>query len=113
MYLYARACVLYIFRAARDPARASEGNFLQQIRHMGKIYDFDLDEQFDYLTFQQYLDVYDADENGGFNISSRLKLVGITRPYTQHTFTRMHTKRTLHFAHFLSTLFFFYFFAFF
>lgn len=42
---------------------------------MGKIYDFDTDEQFDYSTFQQFLDAYDTNDGDGFNISSRLKFV--------------------------------------
>lgn len=48
---------------------------------MGKIFDFDMDEQFDYLAFQQFLDAYDANENGVFNISARLKTVRISNGF--------------------------------
>lgn len=65
------------FRAAKDPQKNSKRSFLQQIRHLGKIYDFDMDEQFDYLGFQQFLDLYDSNNIEPFNISSRLKMVGV------------------------------------
>lgn len=72
-----------------DPRKGSESYHLQNIQQMGKIYDSDVDEHFDYLAFQHFLDIYDAsddDDVDGFNISSRLKFVSLFYVYRPSMF---------------------------
>lgn len=60
------------YRAAADKEKRDEAFFLDGLRNMGKLYDFDSESDgFDFLSFQHILD--ELDEN--FNVTSLLKSV--------------------------------------
>lgn len=62
-----------MFSADADKEKRDEAFFLNGIKHLAKLYDFDAGEQFDYLAFQHILD--GLDEN--FTVISKLREVSV------------------------------------
>lgn len=59
------------FSAALDKEGRDEAFFLKGVQHLGKLYDFDDAQAFDFLSFQHILDQLDDD----FDIVAKLKAV--------------------------------------
>lgn len=59
-----------ILRAALDKEGRSESYFLDGIRNMAKLYDFDADEPYDFLSFQQDLDQLDPELDVAFKLET-------------------------------------------
>jgi acid-sensing ion channel, other len=67
--------LLVIFRSRKDIQQRNSSYFLEKIKYLGRLYDFDAVDELTIRELQEILDMYDNGADGNFDVMSRMRKV--------------------------------------
>jgi hypothetical protein len=70
--------ICFPYRSTKDTQKRNSSYFLEKIKYLGRLYDFDAIDELTIRELQEVLDLYDHGSDGNFDVMRRMKMVDLS-----------------------------------